>query len=86
MAAVWRKQPDETGLARITQTKRGLELRENGKTILYVAPAIGESKFDILGWYWYGLGQNTRHSLVNTMAEAKAQAYAYYKTARTNTS
>ena len=68
----WRKQPNETGLARICQSARGFELRENGETIAHVAQTKG-------GWYWYGYGNNTCSKPVATADEAKAEAVLWIK-------
>ena len=84
MAARWRKEPSETGLARVGQRPRGFELRENGEVLLHVSPLSGKTRWDIVGWYWYGLGMNTCHEPVATPEEAKAQAVKHLKAVRSN--
>lgn len=69
----WRKQPSEIGLARICQSTRGLELRENGKILVHVAP-LRDGR-----WYWCGFGQNTCGSPVKTKEEAKAEVIKFMK-------
>jgi hypothetical protein len=79
VTARWRKQPDEKGLARSFQNKRGLDLREGTKVIIsvrYYRDSMGRGKE---GWYWYGLGKNTCQELCAAQEEAKAQADAHYK-------
>ena len=78
MAARWRKEPNEQGLASVCQSTRGLELREKGEMIIMVS-SLREG-----GWYWYGMGQNTCGNPVSTMQEAKDQATKFYKENREN--
>jgi hypothetical protein len=73
MAARWRRQPDEQGLARVCQSPRGLQLREKGVVILRVNHLRGG------GWYWCGMGQNTCDNAASSMEEAKEQAIKFYK-------
>jgi hypothetical protein len=79
VSARWRKQPDEKGLARTFQNKRGLELREGTTIVMRVAPSQDRMGRGIDGWYWYGLGKNTCQEPCATQEEAKAQADAHYK-------
>ena len=79
MTKRWRKQPNETGLARVVQSPRGYELREGNEKLIQVAPLSGKNRWDIIGWYWYGLGQNTYKTPVATPVEAKTEAIAWLK-------
>jgi len=74
MSKRWRKQPNEKGLLRICQGKRGLELRENEEIIAHVNPLTVGDK-----WYWCGFGQNTCRKPVNTKEQAKQQVIKYIK-------
>lgn len=77
MAMRWARQPNERGLARVVQSPRGWELRENGKVQMRVA-SLGNSN----AWYWYGRGMNTSSTPVATPEEAKIQATEHYKSVR----
>lgn len=80
MRLVWRKQPSETGLARVTQGPRGFELRLGKEIVMRVAPLTDRTaRYTILGWYWYGMGMNTVHKPCATAEEAKNQAKAAYQ-------
>ena len=79
MAARWSKEPNEKGLAGVCQGPRGFLLKENGETLAHVAPVAGKDKWDIVGWYWYGFGENSYHHPVATEDEAKAQATVFYR-------
>lgn len=79
ITARWRKQPDEKGLARSFQNKRGLELREGTKIVVRVVHNRDSLGRGIEGWYWHGLGKNTCDEPCQSMEEAKAQADAHYK-------
>lgn len=82
LSARWRKEKREKGLAGVVQGVRGYELweRDGKRPIIYVAPLIlGFNRFSPVGWYWYGLGQNTSASPVSSADEAKVQAMEYYK-------
>ena len=79
MALTWRKQPNETGLARVTQGPRGFQLRKDGEIVMWVAPLLVRWKsYDIVGWYFYGAGANTSHEPCATAEEAKTQAKKHY--------
>lgn len=79
-AARWSKQPSETGLRRVIQGVRGFDLKKDGEMLAYVRPLYSRTdRFQVIGWYWYGFGQNTCNSPVSTPEEAKAQAMAAYK-------
>lgn len=79
-AARWSKEPRETGLRAITQGERGFHLKKDGEIIARVQPLTGpNSRWDVVGWFWYGFGNNTCHTPVSTPEEAKAQAMAAYK-------
>ena len=75
----WRKQPNEKGLAKIGQPKRGAELREDGVVIASVLPTDGLFYSGKDGWYWYGFGQNTWKNPCATIQEAKDQVMDYIK-------
>lgn len=80
MALRWRRQPRESGLAGVCQSPRGFELHDGKKIVIRVAPATSlYNRWEILGWYWYGQGQNTCDNLVATPEEAKVQAMAWLK-------
>lgn len=85
MRLTWRKEPHETGLARVCQGPRGAELRIDGTLVAHVsALRVGFSR-DYDGWYWYcgtepALGilhRNTCRAPVSTIDEAKAACRAY---------
>jgi hypothetical protein len=50
---MWRRQPNETGLAAVCQSPRGKELRNQGKT-LGLARSHGGRLRDRPGYYWHG--------------------------------
>ena len=81
MALRFRKQPNETGLARVVQGPRGYELRDGTKVVMHVAPltGYGRARHQVNGWYVYGLGINTTSEPVTTADEAKAFAMAHAK-------
>jgi hypothetical protein len=82
----WRRQPNETGLARVCQHERGAELRLNGDIVGHVAPVIGNFRTTV-GWYWYARADgpkliplcNTHAQPVSTMDAAKADCEAYVR-------
>lgn len=76
--ARWRKEPLGTGLSSVSQTERGLQLREGDEVVLHVDALLSNGR-DVVGWYWYGLGKNTYASPKKTMEEAKIEANAFYK-------
>jgi len=78
MALRFRKQPNETGLARAVQGPRGYELRDGTRVVMHVAPLLYR-RWEITGWYVYGLGINTASNPVDTADEAKAFALAHAK-------
>ncbi len=49
----WRRQPNETGLAKVCQSDRDAELRFNGETLANVSTTQGG------GYYYYGCGRNS---------------------------
>lgn len=79
--ARWSRDPRETGLRAVVQGERGFQLKKDGDVIVRVAPIKkgGSSWGEVIGWYWYGMGQNTCISPCDTADEAKAQAMAHYK-------
>ena len=74
----WRKQPNAIGLASACQSPRGYELREGQVVIAWVSP-LTKDRFEIIGWYWYGLGHNTCSTPVKTAELAKADVMAWIK-------
>ena len=86
----WRKEPNETGLAGVTQSPRGAELRLNGKEVGSVA-AIRISFQVYKGWYWLAGNEpteelpftiprrNTCGKPVDTMEEAKNRCEAFVR-------
>jgi hypothetical protein len=82
MAVRWKLDAPETGLRRIGALPRGSYLHDGrgaNHWILRVQPLRGKYRGAVKGWYWYGLGQNTRHNPAPTMEAAKAEALAFYK-------
>ena len=82
MAARWRKDKRETGLASVFRAgiprSSGLYTnRVSSVPSLTVAPLLRNR--EVIGWYWYGLGKNTANAPVQTESEAKEQARAYYE-------
>lgn len=73
----WRKQPNETGLARVCQGTRGFELRQGKETLAVVAVLGG--RYSRGPWYWYGMGRNTASQPAPTFDTAKAEALAWVK-------
>ncbi|WP_175958431.1 hypothetical protein [Burkholderia sp. BCC0405] len=82
--ARWSKQPSEIGLRRVVQGTRGFNLKKDGEILASVRPLYSKTnRFDVVGWYWYGFGNNTCRTPVSTPEEAKAQAMAAYKACET---
>lgn len=84
----WRKEPNETGLARVCQGPRGFELRHAGVRVGSVAPStgMGNARYTINGWYCYGSwidwgvpSINTCQTLVKTPEEAKEILMAHFR-------
>jgi len=75
----WSKQPSESGLARVCQSKRGAVLKEEGRIIAQINSRAGDKRLHI-GWYWVCKGKNTCNEPVETIEEAKAQVMAHLKT------
>jgi hypothetical protein len=82
-----RKEPSETGLARVCQAPRGFIVSIDGKTIARVGAAHASSLRDY-DWHWYGgdeaLGVARRNSAAeginyNTKEEARDACVAYVK-------
>jgi len=65
--ARWRKEPNETGLARVCQSPRGFDLTQAGKILARVRRTRNG------GWFWYMLSHNTCDNPVATADEAKAE-------------
>lgn len=81
MAARWRKEASEKGLARVIQRTHGVELWENGKQIAGVYPLFKGFSRDISSWYWYGMDRNTSAEKLyfETMEKAMGDCMNYYK-------
>jgi len=75
----WSRQQNETGQAKICQSPRGIDLKEDGIVIASVRPIMDGLTRKVEGWYWYGLGNNSCNKPVSTMEEAKAQVMEYIK-------
>ncbi len=78
----WRRQPDERGLARVCQRKRGADLTDGSKILAMVRPVTPDGL-----WHWYGSGVNTLQRSTNnrmfaTIEEAKADAMRTIKVSR----
>jgi len=86
MAARWKKQPSETGLARVCQTERGLILSDAGHRIITVAPNCTNGGTRAVNWYWYGMERNTYSEKLffTTKEEAKTDADNAFKEWRKN--
>lgn len=92
---VWRRQPNETGLARVCQGPRGAELRlcvpgQKPERIGTVSARRGLGDYG--GWYWTAWSRDGRVPRYNTVdsecgpvktfstiEEAKADCFAYVK-------
>jgi hypothetical protein len=83
MRLTWRKEPSETGLARVTQSPRGAILKVEGVDVGHVyANRVAWQQFR--GWYWVASGpgiplKNTCGSPVETIAIAKVQCTSYVR-------
>lgn len=82
MAARWRNEPRERGLASVAQLERGYELWEGGKRLVRVGPITKPWTREITGWFFVSyIGSayiNTCGDPASTKEEAKAQADAWY--------
>jgi len=83
MKITWKKQPSETGLARVCQAPRGADLRIDGVRVMSVRPAGRGLGRSVSGWYWYGSSEalgiphtNTCDTPLPTLEEAKAACEA----------
>lgn len=81
----WRRQENETGLAKICQTPRGLVGKVDGKDVFRVSPKfVGFSRV-IDGWWWIHTAPNMAvrsfdtMPLFDTKEAARDSATAYYK-------
>lgn len=80
MAARWRLDPAETGLRAVGAGPRCSGLYAGTSDwILKVSPIGGDWKEPLIGWYWYGMGQNTCRRPCATVEDAKAEAMAFYR-------
>jgi hypothetical protein len=85
MALRWRKDPRETGLARICAGPRGHTLYKDGEErVASVNPFRNGWTHEYIGWYWVAFGdgiprKNTCENPVETEAEAKKEAMTYVK-------
>ncbi len=84
----WKREPNETGLARVCQGKRGWDLRINGNRIAMVRPWTKGFDRTVRGWYWYGGSDalavprmNTCDSPTKTSEEACAECEAHVRKA-----
>lgn len=84
MRLSWRKEPNETGLARTGQFPRGFDLRISGITLGSVRPLNRR----VTKWYWHTAHpltlnaiprQNTAHAPVDTADEAKQACEAFWR-------
>lgn len=88
MRMTWRKQPSETGLARVCQGPRGAVLKVDGEDVgrVYARRVGGPGQYS--GWYWVARSDrlavplmNTSDSLVASLDEAKAACADYVRKA-----
>src|SRR5579859_8196065 len=68
---VWRREPNETGLARVCQSPRGAELRlcvpgRKPERVGWVNP-VRHSFHDYRGWYWIAWSKDGRVPRYNTV-------------------
>lgn len=63
----WRRQPDETGLAKVCQSDRDAELRFNGETLAHVSTTWDGC------YYYYGCGRNSLCLNVSYPCEGSAK-------------
>lgn len=84
----WRRQPNETGLARVIQAPRGWDLRATGSIakLASVRPKTDMSR-SVRGWYFYGGDdtrgvptENTAAHGAKTPEDAMAQAERHFLT------
>jgi hypothetical protein len=81
----WRRQPNETGLARVCQTERGYDLRMGEEVLAQVRPTYAGFGRQSEGYYWFARSgdwlplKNTASTPVATMEEAKREAEAYVR-------
>lgn len=83
----WRKQPSETGLARVCQDERGYDLRYDGREVGYVRPEYVGWARNKVGYYWTApaddelgiLHRNTCNTPVEDIDTAKADCLAYVR-------
>lgn len=84
MRITWKKEPNETGLARIGQSPRGYDLNIDGERVGSVRPhRVGwERRWD--GWWWcarsdkHGIPlRNEASNPLKTIEEAKDACKAY---------
>ena len=81
----WRKQPNESGLARVGQGPRGAVLKVDGEDVGRVcANSVGFNEYR--GWYWTAVDNAGRVPLKNTcdkpvaaLDDAKRQCEAYVR-------
>lgn len=86
MRLTWKRQANETGLARVCQSPRGFDLRAGGRYIGGVRPHRVDRFGRYAGWYWYAVDDtlrigrmNTNDSPVLTIEEAKSECIAYVR-------
>jgi hypothetical protein len=54
-----------------------LQLRDGEEILIRVSPIT--KNHNTIGWYWYGLGENTYDKPVTTKEEAGKEASDFYK-------
>ena len=81
----WKKDPAETGLARVGASLRGHTLHDGEKEYAHVSPLGGGWRAPLRGWFWtcptsaVGEYANTCNDPAPDEATAKAQAMAFVK-------
>jgi len=69
----WRKEPNETGLSRVTQGPRGAILKLDGEDAGHVAP-FRVAWHTYKGWYWYAGTDDGRVPRQNTASDRRPYA------------
>lgn len=63
MKVTARKQPNEQGLSRVTQSPRGYIVKRDGVDVGYVSASRSFLNRFQVSWYWYAhVGQTSRNS------------------------
>ncbi len=87
MRLTWRREPSETGLARVIQGARGAILKCDGEDVAHVSALRSWERYgEYVGWYYYGSSErlgiphaNTCRAPVATMDQAKVACEAYVR-------